>query len=110
TRDSRPNSDFSLPGSLLLRRTATEIIREIGSYPEAYIYYLVTTYIPLALNHDQTLGLSIQDLIKALSTRVETCDDATVRNACLMLIRRQKENQGRKTAGKPPMTLMPSSG
>jgi hypothetical protein len=93
TRDSKPNSDFSLPGSLLLRRTAAELIREIDSYPEAYIYYLVTTYIPLALNHDQTLGLSIQDLIKAMSARVETCDDATVRNACLMLIRHLRENQ-----------------
>jgi hypothetical protein len=31
TRDSRINVDFSVPGSLLLRRTATEIIREIKS-------------------------------------------------------------------------------
>jgi hypothetical protein len=92
-RDSKLNADFSLPGSLLLRRTAAEIIREVGSYPNAYIYYLVTTYIPLALSHDQTFGLRIQDLIKAISTRVETCDDATVRNACLMLIRQLKENQ-----------------
>ena len=92
-RDSKPNSDFSLPGSLLLRRTATEIIREIDSYSDAYIYYLVTTYIPVALGHDQTFGLRIQDLIKAISARVETCDDATVRNACLMLIRQLKENQ-----------------
>jgi hypothetical protein len=92
-RDSKPNSDFSLPASLLLRRTAAEVIREITSYPDAYVYYLVTTYIPLALNHDQTLGLRIQDLIKALSIRVETCDDAVVRKACLMLIRHLKENQ-----------------
>ena len=66
-RDSKPNADFSLPGSLLLRRTATEIMREMGSYPDAYIYYLVTTYIPLALSHDQTFGLRTQDLIKAIS-------------------------------------------
>jgi hypothetical protein len=91
TRDSRINVDFSVPGSLLLRRTATEIIREIQSYSEAYIYYLVTTYIPLALNRDQTFGLKVQDLIEALSTRVENCDDATVRKACLMLIRQLKE-------------------
>jgi hypothetical protein len=92
-RDSKPNADFSLPASLLLRRTATEIIREIDSYPDAYIYYLVTTYIPLALSHDPTFGLRIQDLIKAISTRVERCGDITVRNACLMLIRQLKENQ-----------------
>lgn len=92
-RDSKPNADFSLPGSLLLRRTATEIMREMGSYPDAYIYYLVTTYIPLALSHDPTFGLRTQDLIKAISTRIETCSDTTVRNACIMLIRQLKESQ-----------------
>jgi hypothetical protein len=88
TRDSKPNVDFSLPGSLLLRRTAAEVIREINSYSEAYVLYLVTTYIPLALSRDRTFGLRIQDLIQALSARVETCSDAKVKKACLMLIDR----------------------
>jgi hypothetical protein len=48
TRDSRPNSDFSLPGSILLRRTAKEILREIDSYNEAYLLCLCNTYLPLA--------------------------------------------------------------
>jgi hypothetical protein len=92
-KDSKPNADFSLPGSLLLRRTATEIIREINSYPEAYIYYLVTTYIPLALSRDQTFGLRLQDLISALSARIETCEDLDVKKACLTLLRRLKERR-----------------
>jgi hypothetical protein len=93
TRDSKPNVDFSLPGSLLLHRTATEIIREINSYSEAYVYYLVTTYIPIALSRDRTFGLKIQDLTRALSARVETCEDAKVQKACLTLIRRLRETR-----------------
>jgi hypothetical protein len=93
TKDSKPNGDFSLPGSMLLRRTATEIIREINSYPEAYVYYLVTTYIPLALSRDQTFGLRIQDLISALSARVEICEDLKVKKECLTLLRRLKERR-----------------
>jgi hypothetical protein len=49
TRDGRISSDFTLPSSLLLRNTATEVLREISSYNEAYLYYLVAVYIPLAL-------------------------------------------------------------
>lgn len=93
TKDSKPNADFSLPGSLLLRRTATEIIREINSYSEAYVYYLVTTYIPLALNRDQTFGLRLHDLISALSARIEICEDLNVKRACLTLLRQLKEKR-----------------
>lgn len=32
TRDSRPNADFSLPGSILLRKIAKEVLREINNY------------------------------------------------------------------------------
>lgn len=45
TRDTRPNSDFSPPRSLLLRNTAGEILSEINDckYGDAYIYYLTST-------------------------------------------------------------------
>ncbi len=85
-RDSRPNADFAVPGSILLRKTAVEIIREIGSYTEAYIYYLCTTYLPLALTRDPTFGLKLPDLLQALNARLETCEDAIVRKACLTII------------------------
>ncbi|MFC6931145.1 hypothetical protein ACFQHO_12940 [Actinomadura yumaensis] len=56
SRDGRISSDFTLPGSLLLRNTAREVLREIGSYNDAYLYYLASTYIPLALRRDPTFG------------------------------------------------------
>jgi hypothetical protein len=87
TRDSRPNVDFSLPGSILLRNTATEIIREITTYPDAYLYYLCTTYLPVALSRDPTLGLKLNDLTTALKSRLEQCDDVKVRAACQHLMR-----------------------
>lgn len=83
TRDSRPNLDFSLPGSILLRNTATEIIREMATYSDAYLYYLCTTYLPIALSQDPTLGLKLNDLKMALKSRLDRCDDIKVRTACL---------------------------
>lgn len=82
TRDCRPNSDFTLPGSLLLRNTAEEVIREVGSYTEAYIYYLAMTYIPAALQRDATFGLRTCDLQLALLNRCEIIEDVTVRKVC----------------------------
>jgi hypothetical protein len=91
TRDCKPNADFSLPGSILLRRTAEEILREIGRYSEAYLYYLCRTYLPLALNRDPIFGLKLVELGNVLAARADICEDATVRRACLDLVRRTKE-------------------
>lgn len=90
-RDSKPNVDFSLPGSILLRKTAVEILREIDTYTDAYLYYLCTTYLPLALNRDPTFGLKLQDLLQVLSARIDKCEDAAARKACLTLIQQIKE-------------------
>jgi hypothetical protein len=91
-RDNRPNVDFSLPGSILLRNTSTEIIREINSYTDAYLYYLCTTYLPRALQRDPTFGLKITGLVQALEKRIETCEEAQVRAACLGLVKQIKRN------------------
>ena len=85
TRDSRPNPDFSLPGSILLRRTAREVLREIENYTEAYLYYLCRTYLPLALDRDPTFGLKLTEVGRALSNRAETCEDTVARSACIYL-------------------------
>jgi hypothetical protein len=90
-RDNKPSIDFSIPGSILLRKTAIEVLREIGSYTDAYLYYLCTTYLPLALTRDPTFGLKLADLPRALNERLETCEDAAVRKACLALIGQIKE-------------------
>ena len=91
TRDSKPNADFSLPGSILLRKTAEEVLREIHNYTEAYLYYLCRTYLPLALGRDPTFGLRLSDLGAALADRADTCEDAAARNACIDLMQQIKE-------------------
>lgn len=92
TRDSKPNSDFALPGSILLRRTANEVLKEIDHYTDAYVYYLCRTYLPLALERDATFGLRLTDLEQALTRRAELCTDTTVRNACLDIATQIREN------------------
>src|SRR5260370_22266535 len=92
TRDSKPNTDFSLPGSILLRRTADEVLREISRYTDAYLYYLCTTYLPLALERDATFGLRLAELADALTARGEVCEDAAARRACISLASQVKEN------------------
>ncbi|WP_322756453.1 hypothetical protein [Frankia sp. Cas3] len=86
-RDSRPTLDFSLPPSLLLRRTAGEILRELGQYGDAYCYYLVTTYVPLALDRDPTFGLRAGELRVALLERREMVNDSIIRRAMDTLAR-----------------------
>jgi hypothetical protein len=84
TRDTRPNSDFTLPRSLLLRNTASEILKEIrsGEYSEAYIYYLTTVYLPIALTRDETFGLRDKELLSALLDCGDQSSDASIRTAC----------------------------
>lgn len=91
TRDNKPNADFSLPKSILLRRTANEILHELDHYTDAYIYYLCRTYLPLALAKDPTFGLKLTDLRNSLIRRADTCKDATVRNTCILFARQLKE-------------------
>ncbi|MER7541870.1 hypothetical protein [Actinomadura sp.] len=90
TRDGRISSDFTLPSSLSLRNTATEVLREIAVYNDAYLYYLVSTYIPLALKRDPAFGGKITELIQALELRGADCRNRTTRQTCNTLVRRLK--------------------
>ncbi|RKS77093.1 hypothetical protein BZB76_2465 [Actinomadura pelletieri DSM 43383] len=90
TRDGRLSSDFTLPSSLSLRNTATEVLREIAVYNDAYFYYLVSTYIPLALNRDLAFGGRLAELIQALELRGIDCQDRRIRQTCNTLVRRLK--------------------
>ncbi|GAA2433148.1 hypothetical protein GCM10010191_54080 [Actinomadura vinacea] len=87
TRDGRISSDFTLPNSLLLRNTAREVLREIESYNDAYLYYLVSTYIPLALQRDATFGGRLGDLARALEKRGAGVGDKRIRDACGALVK-----------------------
>jgi hypothetical protein len=82
TRDSRPDSDFAMPRSLLLRNTSREVVREIGEYGEAYVHYLLTTYVPLALRRDPTFGLNLDKVVAAVRERLDRTDDRTMRALC----------------------------
>lgn len=90
TRDGRISSDFTLPSSLSLRNTATEVLREIAVYNDAYLYYLVSTYIPLALRRDPAFGGRITELVQALELRTADCRDRTIRQTCNALVRQLK--------------------
>ncbi len=93
TRDSRPNSDFCLPGSILLRRTAREVLREAESYTEAYLLYLCTTYLPLALANDPTFGMKAKQLRIVLTGRAERCEESMVSRACIELADKLEEGE-----------------
>lgn len=86
TRDCRPNSDFAMPRSLLLRNTAREVIREIGEYSDAYVHYLLATYVPLALQRDATFGLSLGEVTAAIRARLERADDSQLQILCEKLL------------------------
>lgn len=87
TRDIRPDSAFSLPRSLLLRNTAEEVIREIDCYSDAYVYYLLSVYIPLAISRDRTFGLALPRLSAAIKSRLSRDGDPRLRTLCESTLR-----------------------
>jgi hypothetical protein len=87
TRDCRPTLDMALPCSLLLRRTAAEALREVGTYGDGYLHYLVTTYLPLALKRDPTFGLRACELRTALQSRRDKVAEPAVRRSVDQLAR-----------------------
>ncbi|MFV2171725.1 hypothetical protein ACFHW2_02535 [Actinomadura sp. LOL_016] len=89
-RDGRISSDFTLPNSLSLRNTANEVLREITEYNDACVYYLASTYVPLALRRDPAFGGKLAELIRALELRMADCGDRRVRETCNTLVRQLK--------------------
>lgn len=89
-RDARPTTDFTLPRSLPLSRTAAEILREVGEYNDAYLHYLATVCLPRALRRDPTLGLQVSDLSRRLMKRMEGVTESETRRACEVLLQNIK--------------------
>jgi hypothetical protein len=81
TRDCRLTLNMTVPSSLLLRHTAVEVLREVRFYGDGYLHYLVTTYLPLALDRDPTFGLRVDELRACLLTRRETVTEPAIRRA-----------------------------
>lgn len=87
THDAKASSDFSLPRSLCLQRTAEEVLLEVEGYNEAYLYYLSGTSIPTLLQRDPTFGLRLGPLKTALETRMGRCEHAKARRACEVILK-----------------------
>ncbi len=87
TRDVRPEPGFTLPRSLLLRNTAAEVVREIGSYGAAYVHYLLSVYLPRALARDPTFGLALPALGTAIRERLDRDDDPALHAVCERTLR-----------------------
>jgi len=87
TRDRNATPDFTLERSLLLRHTAREIISELQHYNETYVWYLATTYLPLALEMDPTFGFQLAELGAALRSRIGGIASEHVRDACERLVK-----------------------
>jgi hypothetical protein len=87
TRDTRPEPGFNLSRSLLLRNTAAEVIREIDVYSDAYVHYLLSIYMPLAVSRDPTFGLALPQLKAAVSDRLSRDGDPRLRALCERTLR-----------------------
>lgn len=77
--DCKVTNDFSLPRSILLKHTACEMTREVETYNEAYLHYLVTVGIPCALKRDGTFGGARAELKSAVQGRLDCGLDKTTR-------------------------------
>jgi hypothetical protein len=84
--DVANGEDFELPRTPSLRRTAVELVREIRFYNEAYVWYLIRVYIPLAVERtDHTLGGKRSEISLALMERADRMTDRSVRYGCIAL-------------------------
>ena len=68
--DCRAAGDFSLPRSVLLKRTADEVVRELDSYNESHFHYLVAAGIPTGLRRDPSFGGRRNDLRQPIMSRL----------------------------------------
>ena len=50
--------------------TQVEVIHELACYNGAYVHYLLSVYVPLALARDPTFGLAIDTLAAAIRQRL----------------------------------------
>lgn len=71
-------SSFWLPKGATLARTATEVIREVGTEPEAYLSYLGRIFLPLILARDPSFAGRHHDLAAAIAARRPTITDPEV--------------------------------
>lgn len=69
--DMPQSSDFSLPAKGGLRNTESEMSKDIASSNEAYLHYLVTSAIPVLLEHDRLFGTATGEIARQLRERLK---------------------------------------
>jgi hypothetical protein len=85
--DIDASNDFSVPRRLMLVNTAEEIMNELLHYNDAYVWYLVNTFVPLALSDiDPSFGGRMGDLRKALAEKAETTETTEIKSSCEKLL------------------------
>ncbi len=87
THDAQVTRDFSLPRGLILLNTVTELLREIETYNDAYLFYLAATCIPRILGRDHSFGGRMSELKMALRRRLEICTEPVSQAACSTLLK-----------------------
>lgn len=82
TRDAPITQNFAVPRTLPLVRTASEVMRELAVYPDAYVHYLTTVYLPRALPRDPSFGMQLPRLLEGVAERREMTQEPAVAHAC----------------------------
>ncbi|MGL6233763.1 MAG: hypothetical protein ACRC20_00315 [Segniliparus sp.] len=80
-RDVAVTADFSITGSLLLRKTAQGLLRDLATPNDAYFHYLAATAVPAMLRYDPTLGMRAPEVRAAVRDRAEHCASPVTRRA-----------------------------
>ncbi|MFD6158086.1 hypothetical protein ACFWF7_10810 [Nocardia sp. NPDC060256] len=69
--DMPQSPDFSLPAKGGLYNTEAEMSKDIASSNEAYLHYLVTSAIPVLLEHDRLFGAATGEIARQLRNRLD---------------------------------------
>lgn len=80
---------IAVPESLSMTRTADAVIRQVDSYNEAYVWYLLTTFVPLAVTEvDPDFGGRLPQLREVVQKRLDNaCDPRLIAAAIEALAR-----------------------
>lgn len=94
TGDLRATNSFDVPASLGIGNTAREVLDEVESYNDGYVYYLLRTYVPVALTRmDPLFGGHLAGLEQAVLDRREKTSSQELRTLCSSTIELLKESK-----------------
>jgi hypothetical protein len=86
-RDVPTDQTLYIPERCSLPGTASEIVRHIELFDDAYLAYIIRIALPHVLAHDPTFGQRLELLRHALSDKIDRVSDAATRRAAESLLR-----------------------